>query len=94
MIFDSNAVVDPLAMMIKALHTLVACVAVSRVGRHDDLTVGAQRVMLEFLYKSYKWNRSLTSHVAWVRSPCQKEKDHGSREYQEQDREPAVCFDV
>ena len=39
MVLDSNAVVDPLAMMIESLNTLIADVAVAWVSRAYDFTV-------------------------------------------------------
>ena len=39
---NPNAVVDPLAVVIKSLNTLITDVAVSGVCSADDLTVGTQ----------------------------------------------------
>ena len=41
MIVDADTVVDPLAVMIESLDTLVADVTVTRIGSADNLTMRA-----------------------------------------------------
>lgn len=38
MIVDADAVIDPLTVMVKSLHTLIALVAVTRICGANDLT--------------------------------------------------------
>ena len=49
MILDTNAVVNPLAVMVESLHALVADVAMTGVGRAEDLAVRAEQVGFEML---------------------------------------------
>ena len=48
-VLDSDAVVHPLAMVIKPLDALITNVAVARVCCANDLAVGAQQVSFELL---------------------------------------------
>ena len=49
MVVDANAVVQPSAMVIKALNTDIADVAVAGARGTDDLAVGAELVRIELL---------------------------------------------
>ena len=51
MVIKPNAVVHPRAMVIEPLHTLVANVAVSRVGSADYFASWTEHVWIEFLDK-------------------------------------------
>ena len=56
MIADTNAVVDPLAVMVISLNTLVTGITVTRVCRAYNFTVRAQKICLEFFDKAHEWN--------------------------------------
>jgi len=52
MIFNSNAVINPLAMMIKTFNTLITNVAVTRVRGADHFAMGTKQVSFEFFDKA------------------------------------------
>jgi hypothetical protein len=53
-IFHSDAVIDPLAMMVEPLHTFVADIAVSRLTGANHLASGAKHIRIEFLHQLQK----------------------------------------
>ena len=76
----TDAVVDPLTVVIEALHTLVADVAVAGVSRADDFTVRAEQVWLKLLNESNERNGGGALHVTWLGPPSQGKEDHGAGE--------------
>ena len=76
MIVDANAIVDPLAVMIESLDTLVADVTVTRIGSADNLAMRAEQICFKLLNESYEWDLWGALHVARLRFDGQGEKDH------------------
>ena len=56
MIFDSDAVVDPLTVMIESFHALVTNVAMSGVSSTDHFTFRAEQVGFKFFNKTHERN--------------------------------------
>ena len=48
MIFDTDAIVHPLTVMVESFDTLVAYIAMPRVSRADYFAFGAEQVSLKF----------------------------------------------
>ena len=81
MILDADAVVHPLAMMIKSIHALVADVTMARISSAYDFTCWAKHVRIKFLYQLEEWNRLASSHVSRLHFDRQDEKDLRSKEH-------------
>ena len=80
MISSADAIVNPLAVMVVPLHTLVADVAVARVSSADDLAAGAQHIWVELLYESDEWDCRSASHISRLNLDRQGKEDLGSEE--------------
>lgn len=80
MVLDADAVVDPLAMVIETLNTLVADVAVTWVSRADDLAVRAEQVRLKLLNQANEWNLRGAFHEAGLHPDSQAEESHCAHE--------------
>ena len=70
MILDTNAVVNPLAVMVESLDALVADVAMTGVGRAEDLAVRAEQVGFKMLNEAHEWNLGSALHIAWLHPDC------------------------
>ena len=66
MIVDTDAVVDPWAVMVESFNTLVADTAVTRTICSNDLTVGAQQDRVKDLHHIHKENTLGPLEVARV----------------------------
>ena len=66
MIIETNAIVDPGAVMVKALDTPVANATVTRAVCANDLTIGAEKHWIENLHHFHKTNPSRTLNVTRV----------------------------
>ena len=94
MIVDADAVVDPLAMMIESLDTLVADVTVTRIGSANNLAMRAEQICFKLLDEPHEWDLWGALHVARLRFDGQGKEDHCTDEDHEEDREPTLGVDV
>ena len=81
MVLDSNAVVNPLTVMIKPLNTLITYVAVSAICSAYDLTVWTQQISFELFHQAYKGQVGIPLHISRFSFDCQDEENDGPDEY-------------
>ena len=77
---DTDTIVDPLTMMVIAFHTLIACVAVTRVGGTYHFAVRAEQVCLKFLDESHERYLWFALHVARVNANSEDKEYHCTAE--------------
>ena len=96
---ESNAVVDPGAVVVESLHAPITDVAVARVSCEDYLTPRAELawlswVAIEFLDQLTERDLWVTLHVSWLGGCCQCEEHLERDEQKAQERKPCISIDV
>ena len=94
MVSYADAIVHPLTMVVKALHALVAYVAVTRVSRTYHFAVRTEKIGFKLLDQTNKWDVGRAPHIARLSFDSEDKENHCTHKYHEQDGEPAVSVNV
>lgn len=92
MIASANTVIDPWAVMIKPLYTLVTYAAMAWSLRPNDLAVGTQQHGVEVLKHSEKWDIIRLLKVARVPKGADHEQQEGHSDEAWVNIEPQVAI--
>lgn len=92
MISSANAVIDPWAVMIEPLNTLITYAAVTWPLRPYDLAVGTQQYRVEVLKHGEEWDIIWLLKVAWVLKGADYEEQEGHSYEAWVDIEPQVAI--
>jgi hypothetical protein len=79
-IVNSNAVVDPLTVVVESFHTLVALIAMSRISCADHLAAGTEQIGFKLLHKAHERDTWGASHISRLDFDRQTEEYHCSDE--------------
>jgi hypothetical protein len=69
-VLDTDAVVDPGAVMIKPLNTLIASTAMPGSWSTDDEAIGAELDWIDHLHKLEEINIFRFFYESWIRKLC------------------------
>lgn len=93
-VLGSHAVVHPGAVMVEALHTLIADAAVPRAVSADDLTVGTQQHWVEVFKHVEERYLLMAGEVARVLECTHAEEDEGQSEEYGIHCEPGLAIPI
>ena len=94
MVPGPHTVIDPLAVVVKATHTLVTNVAVARVSPTKNLTGGAQDIRVKLLHQLKKRYRRSALQVTRFAESRHKEENIREDKQASHHRYPAILVHV
>ena len=78
MISNANTIVDPRAVVVKPLYTLITDATMARPVRSNDFVVRAKQHWVKLLHHLHKCYVLWLCDVAWIRAHAAKVQDDGS----------------